>query len=47
MSRNKKPDPVSLLPLARAGDVQALGQLLEQYRQYLTLLARVQLGRRL
>lgn len=36
-----------LIPLARAGDGSALGQLLELYRNYLTLLARVQLGRRL
>jgi RNA polymerase sigma-70 factor (ECF subfamily) len=32
---------------ARAGDAHALGELLEQYRSYLTLLARVQIGRRL
>src|SRR3954462_10213003 len=36
-----------LLPLARARDGQAQGALLEQYRNYLTLLARVQIGRRL
>jgi len=36
-----------LIPLARAGDGEALGELLELYRNYLTLLARVQLGRRL
>ena len=40
-------DPEHLLPLARAGDAQALGQLLERYRNYLRLLARVQFGRRL
>lgn len=40
-------DPEFLLRLARAGDAQALGQLLELYRNYLTLLARVQFGRRL
>jgi RNA polymerase sigma-70 factor (ECF subfamily) len=34
----------SLLDLARAGDAPALGRLLERYRQYLTLLARLQLG---
>ncbi|HEV3115639.1 MAG TPA: sigma-70 family RNA polymerase sigma factor [Gemmataceae bacterium] len=39
--------PEELLPLARAGDAQALGQALELYRNYLTLLARMQLGRRL
>src|SRR5262249_1233289 len=36
-----------LLALARAGDDGALGRLLERYRAYLTLLARVQVGRRL
>jgi len=36
-----------LLVHARAGDDEARGQLLETYRSYLTLLARVQLGRRL
>jgi RNA polymerase sigma-70 factor (ECF subfamily) len=36
-----------LLLAARAGDPQALGQLLELYRNYLRLLARVQIGRRL
>jgi RNA polymerase sigma-70 factor (ECF subfamily) len=36
-----------LLGLAQAGDNAALGQLLEQYRNYLALLARLQIGRRL
>jgi RNA polymerase sigma-70 factor (ECF subfamily) len=36
-----------LVSRARAGDVPALGQLLERYRAYLTLLARLQIGRRL
>jgi RNA polymerase sigma-70 factor, ECF subfamily len=36
-----------LLALAREGDGSALGQLLERYRVYLTVLARVQIGRRL
>jgi RNA polymerase sigma-70 factor (ECF subfamily) len=41
------PDPKELLRLARAGSGEALGQLLEVYRNYLALLARVQIGRRL
>jgi RNA polymerase sigma-70 factor (ECF subfamily) len=36
-----------MLVLARAGDGTALGQLFEFYREYLALLASVQLGRRL
>ena len=36
-----------LLPLAKAGHADALGQLLELYRNYLELLARLQIGRRL
>jgi RNA polymerase sigma-70 factor (ECF subfamily) len=36
-----------LLPLARAGEPLALGKLLERYRGYLALLARLQIGRRL
>jgi RNA polymerase sigma-70 factor (ECF subfamily) len=39
--------PERLLALARAGEQLALGKLLELYRGYLTLLARLQLGRRL
>jgi RNA polymerase sigma-70 factor (ECF subfamily) len=41
------PDVEQLLPRARAGDGPALGQLLELYRNYLALLARHQIGRRL
>jgi RNA polymerase sigma-70 factor (ECF subfamily) len=41
------PDPERLLHLARAGDGPARGQLLELYRHYLGLLARLQIGRRL
>jgi len=39
--------PASLLALARGGDPDALGRLLERYRHYLGVLARVQIGRRL
>jgi RNA polymerase sigma-70 factor (ECF subfamily) len=41
------PDPEALLAQARGGDVRALGRFLELYRPYLTLLARLQIGRRL
>jgi RNA polymerase sigma-70 factor, ECF subfamily len=41
------PPADDLLGRARAGDAAARGRLLEAYRGYLTLLARVQLGRRL
>jgi RNA polymerase sigma-70 factor (ECF subfamily) len=40
-------DPEQLLREARAGDGATLGRLLELYRQYLGLLARVQIGQRL
>src|SRR5260221_14072587 len=40
-------DPQLLLIQARGGDEAALGRLLESYSKYLTLLARVQIGRRL
>src|SRR5262245_10900464 len=36
-----------LLDLARSGDGPALGLLLERYRNYLSLMARVQIGRRI
>jgi RNA polymerase sigma-70 factor (ECF subfamily) len=39
--------PEQLIPLARQGDGQALGQLLELYRNYLSLLAQLQIHRRL
>jgi RNA polymerase sigma-70 factor (ECF subfamily) len=40
-------DAVMLLRLARDGDADALGQLLDGYRNYLALLARLQLSRTL
>jgi RNA polymerase sigma-70 factor, ECF subfamily len=47
MSENPLPDPVELLYAARSGDVEALGRLLDMYRNYLRLLAQLQVGRRL
>lgn len=47
MSRADEPDVPMLLTLAKGGDGLSLGRLLELYRNYLTLLARVQIGRRL
>jgi RNA polymerase sigma-70 factor, ECF subfamily len=47
MSSSATPDPEQLVCLARAGNGRALGQLLEQYRNYLAMLARLQIGRRL
>jgi RNA polymerase sigma-70 factor (ECF subfamily) len=41
------PDVPSLLARARSGEPEALGRLLERYRGYLAILARVQIGRRL
>jgi RNA polymerase sigma-70 factor, ECF subfamily len=40
-------DPQQLLHQAKVGDGPALGRLLEMYRAYLIVLARVQIGRRL
>jgi len=40
-------DPEWLLFLAKAGDGEALGRLVERHRAYLLLLARMQVGRRL
>lgn len=42
-----RPETADLLPRARSGDGAALGQLLERYRNYLSLLAQIQIGRRL
>ncbi|HXG08275.1 MAG TPA: sigma-70 family RNA polymerase sigma factor [Gemmataceae bacterium] len=47
MSGPSTPDPEQLLRQAQAGDSQALGELLELYRNYLTVLARLQIGRQL
>jgi RNA polymerase sigma-70 factor (ECF subfamily) len=47
MNEVGKLGPVSLLDRARAGDNSSLGGLLESYRAYLTVLAGVQIGRRL
>src|SRR5262245_44429702 len=47
MNDNARSDPAQLLRLARKEDGHSLGQLLERYRHYLALLARLQIGRRL
>jgi RNA polymerase sigma-70 factor (ECF subfamily) len=47
MSSAADPDPERLLLLARGGSAPALGQLLELYRDYLALVARLQISRRL
>jgi RNA polymerase sigma-70 factor (ECF subfamily) len=47
MSASGRDSPEGLLQQARSKDAAALGQLLELYRGYLSLLARVQIGRRL
>jgi RNA polymerase sigma-70 factor (ECF subfamily) len=47
MNHETAEDPEELLRLAQAQDVPARGRLLEMYRNYLTLLARLQIGRRL
>jgi RNA polymerase sigma-70 factor (ECF subfamily) len=47
MTEVAEPGPEQLLHQARAGDRPALGRLLECYRAYLLVLARVQIGRRL
>ncbi len=47
MSAEVSQECEELINRARSGDAVALGQLLERYRAYLTLLARVQIGRRL
>jgi RNA polymerase sigma-70 factor, ECF subfamily len=47
MSTSDRPDPEQLLQDARTADGPARGRLLELYRNYLALLARLQIGRRL
>ena len=47
MAESVNPGPEQLLHQAKAGDGPALGRLLELYRAYLGVLARVQIGRRL
>jgi RNA polymerase sigma-70 factor (ECF subfamily) len=47
MSSVSPSKPIELLPLAKAGDGAALGELLACYRRYLSLLARLQISRRL
>jgi RNA polymerase sigma-70 factor (ECF subfamily) len=47
MNSSSTDHPELLLVEARRGDSAALGQLLELYRDYLALLARLQIGRRL
>jgi RNA polymerase sigma-70 factor (ECF subfamily) len=47
MAGTEHPTTACLLPQAHAGDGAALGRLLERYRNYLALLARLQIGRRL
>lgn len=47
MSQAAAPDPEQLLSAARSGSSDALGRLLERYRRYLDLLARLEIDRRL
>jgi RNA polymerase sigma-70 factor (ECF subfamily) len=47
MNTSHEQDPEQFLRQAQAGCGSALGQLLELYRNYLSLLARLQIGRRL
>lgn len=47
MSQGPRDDPESLLMLARGGQTEALGDLLEIYRSWLLLVSRLQIDRRL
>ena len=47
MKPSADPDPEELLRQAQSGSGTALGRLLEMYRNYLAVLARLQIGRRL
>jgi RNA polymerase sigma-70 factor (ECF subfamily) len=47
MNQTADSDAVQLFHRARAGDAPALGRLLELYRAYLVVVARVEIGRRL
>src|SRR5882724_2256557 len=47
MKPSADPDPEELLRQAHGGNGSALGRLLEMYRNYLAVLARLQIGRRL
>src|SRR2546430_17613138 len=47
MTRHDDSDLGPLLASARGGDTPALGRLLERYRRYLGLLARLEIDRRL
>jgi RNA polymerase sigma-70 factor (ECF subfamily) len=47
MNKLLDPDPEALLQQAKKGDTPTLGRLLELYRSYLVLLARVQISKRL
>jgi RNA polymerase sigma-70 factor (ECF subfamily) len=47
MNHSTAPNVESLMQRARNGDPSALGLLFDRYRDYLTVLARIQIGRRL
>jgi RNA polymerase sigma-70 factor (ECF subfamily) len=47
MNAKTSPEPEQLIQLARQGDRDALGELLEKYQNYLAVLARIHIGRRL